>query len=125
MRKKCEDCGKFMAKTDYLPYDDEFDTELAYECGLTEEGEYDALFDDSGEWSRFRYVQDVWECRGCGAWEEDHDGPRYYYDHIRNNYFLDAKPLTPKEIAEQARQAQEDAGQMAIAFPGEDGSVKS
>lgn len=120
MSKKCEDCGKFMKLTNLMPDEDEFDFDLAYECGLTEEEEGDAMLDLKGGWSRFRYIQDQWECESCQVTEWHTEGQRYYYDYERNNYFADAKPLTPCEIAEQARQAQEDAGQMALEFPIDD-----
>lgn len=114
MSKKCEDCGKFMALTDLMPDEDEFDEELAYECGMTDDEYNDAIFDTEGKWSRFRYVQDQWECATCQSTEWHTEGKRYYYDYERNGYFEDVKPLTPKETIAQENRRLEKAGQQRM-----------
>src|ERR1043165_7063868 len=98
-----------MALTNLLPMwgEDEFDDELALECGYTEEQIDDRYRSDATfeEMSRFNYVQDVWECSGWGNTENHDESPKYYYNPETNNY--DApKPLTLKEQAEQERLAQ-------------------
>jgi len=100
-----------MRLTDRLPMDDEFDRELAIECGFTDE----QLDGDRFELplSQFVYVQDQWECESCQVTEWHTEGPRYYYNAETNQY--DApKPLTLKERAALERQAQEAAGQLKL-----------
>ena len=110
MSKNCPECGKFMALSEYLPDDDEFDDELAIECGFDET--VDSMFDD--KWQSFHYVNDLWVCSGCD-WQEWHtDGPRFYFDAERMNYFADAKPVTPKEEALLQRIFQEANGQKRL-----------
>jgi hypothetical protein len=101
-----------MKLSDELPLDDSFDQTLAIECGITDDqllfGRlYEAPLD------RFMYVQDMWECSGCGLVENFDDGPKYYYNPETNNYNA-PKPLTLKEQAEAERLAQEAAGQMRL-----------
>ena len=112
MSKKCPECGKFMALTDLLPDEDEFDDELAAECGLTDEQRDGDPFEPP--LCTFRYVQNLWECNTCDLVIWHTEGPRYYYDYNQNWYYADSKPLTPKEIAARERQAQENAGQMKL-----------
>jgi len=93
--KKCPTCGKFMHLTDRLPKDDQFDYELARECGLTQE-QIDKAYHGDSPYSRFFYVQDQWECGGCFKLIPHTEGQRYYY----NPFFADyngTKPLTPHE----------------------------
>ena len=92
--------------------EDEFDEELAIACGITEH-EITNFFEFEDDLIRFNYVQDQWECSGCGNVENYDDGPRYYYNPETNNY--DApKPLTIKERMEQERLKQEAAGQLRL-----------
>lgn len=107
MSKNCPECGKFMALTDLLPQDDEFDYELAVECGFDERN--DSEFDD--KWQAFRYVQDQWECDSCGISIWHVEGLRYYYEPESNSYQKTAKPFTPQELAIRERLEQEAAGQ--------------
>lgn len=109
-KKKCEMCGRFMALTDLMPDESEFDDELAYECGLLPEDEHKALFDSKGYWSLFHYIQDQWECDNCNATVWHTEGQKHYWNPATGNYD-GAKPLTPTEITALERQAQEAAGQ--------------
>lgn len=112
MKKKCPDCGKFMALTNRLPYEDEFDEELALECGITEE-QINTIFPGDAPLNRFTYVQDMWECSGCDTLFWHTEGEKYYYNPETNNY--DApKPITLKEQAEIERLKQEAAGQLRL-----------
>lgn len=111
-KKRCDDCGRFMKLTDRLPMEDEFDYELARECGYTDE-QIDELSRFDPPLCQFVYVQDLWECDNCHSSQWHTEGPKYYYDHEANNY-LAAKPITPKEQAELDRQAQEAAGQLRL-----------
>lgn len=112
MSKRCPDCGRFMALTDLLPSEDEFDEELAIECGLTDE----QLDGDPFEppLCNFRYVQDLWECSTCGSIIWHTEGQRYYYDYENNWYYAESKPLTPKEKIAIENQQQEQAGQLRL-----------
>jgi hypothetical protein len=96
-----------------MPIDDEFDEELAFECGLTEDGLLDVYGDIDGEWSRFHYVYDQWECRSCDVYYDHVDGPRHYWNPETRAYD-GAKPQTPKERAIQEREQQEAAGQLRL-----------
>lgn len=102
-----------MALTDLMPEEDEFDLELAIECGLTPEQEDDAHWDTQGKWSRFRYIQDQWECENCDTLMWHVEGKKYYWNPRSGNYD-GSKPLTPKERARKANQRQEKAGQLRL-----------
>lgn len=113
MNKRCEDCGRFMKLGDRMPYDDDddFDEELARECGLTEDQLDEAHGDSEGKWSRFRYVLEQWECDNCDTLEPHLEGPRYYWN-PKSGWYDGQKPTTPKERAAQKREHQKAAGQL-------------
>lgn len=112
MRKRCEFCGRFMKLTDEVDMDSEnFDEELANACGLSRD---DEDFDPFNEpYCRFNYVQYEWECSNCNVHVTHEEGEKFYYNPDENNY-TGPKPLTLREQAEQARLAQEAAGQMRL-----------
>lgn len=101
-----------MALTDLLPDIDEFDEELAAQCGLTN----DELKGDSFEppLCNFNYIQDVWKCSSCGHEEWHEEGPRYYYNYEANWYSIDFKPLTPAEQVAKENRELEAAGQLKL-----------
>lgn len=109
MGKKCEDCGRFMRLTDRMPQDDEFDSELAIECGYDENG--DSPYDM--KWRGFAYVQAQWECTTCDTIEWHTEGKKYYFNPESGNYDGE-KPLTPKDKLRIERETQEAAGQQRL-----------
>lgn len=111
MINKCPTCGKFMHLSDVMPIDDEFDDELAFECGYTEDDIDNLPYEDL--W-KFHYIQDQWECGGCFYSEWHTEGLKYYFDPERNNYYLDAKPLTPNEKLILENKMQEENGQLRL-----------
>ena len=110
--RHCEYCGRFMAKTDYLPDADDFDEELAIECGYSQEQIDNADLTTEGDMSRFRYVTVVWECASCDVWYQ-FDTKRYYWDPEVGTYTSE-RPMTLREQAERDRQQQEAAGQLRL-----------
>lgn len=109
----CENCGRFMRLTDYLPRDDEeFDEELAFACGFTQE-EFDTLSPFEEPLCRFNYVQNLWECSECDLYVVNTEGEKHYYN-PETNFYDAPKPVTLKEKAEQERIAQEAAGQLRM-----------
>lgn len=114
-RKRCQNCGAFLAKTDLLPEDDEFDFDLAIACGYSEEQiseSWEGLHDDAI--ARFRYVTPVWECGKCDIeYTFDTDPERFYYDPDVNGYNA-PRPLTPMEQLKEDLARQELAGQMRL-----------
>lgn len=112
MKKRCESCGRFMRLTDEVDLEDEnFDEELANQCGLSWDDEGFSPFEEP--YCRFNYVQCQWECTNCNTYVAHAEGEKFYYNPDENNY-TGARPLTLREQAEQARQAQEDAGQLRL-----------
>lgn len=112
MSKKCEGCGRFMALRNIIPDSDEFDEELAFECGLTED-QLDEAYNFDSKWARFRYIQDQWECDECQTQMSHEEGKRYYWNPKSGNYD-GAKPLTPKEKVLREQKRQEKAGQQRL-----------
>lgn len=110
--RRCEYCGRFMAKTDYLPDDDDFDEELAIECGYSQEQIDNADLTTEGDMSRFRYVTDVWECASCDVLVQ-FNTKRYYWNPEVGTYTPE-RPMTLREQAERDRQQQEAAGQLRL-----------
>lgn len=110
--KHCPDCGRFMALTDLLPENDEFDEELAIDCGF--DPDHDDIFDE--RWQRFNYVQDQWECTNCNTLEWYTEGRRYYFDPAKGDYSARApkRPLTETELAALENARQEKAGQLRL-----------
>ena len=111
MSKKCPICGKFMHLSDVLPFDDDFDEELAYACGYSEDDLDNLPYEDLWQ---FHYVYDQWVCDGCFMSLDHTEGKKYYFDPARNGYYVDAKPLTPSEKIARENQAQEEAGQLRL-----------
>lgn len=111
-RMNCPDCGRFMRLTNRMADEGEFDEELAFECGLTEERLADAMFDFEGEWSRFHFMYDMWECV-CGQLIAHTEGRTYWWN-PQTGCYDGQKPLTPKEQAALERARQEAAGQLPL-----------
>jgi hypothetical protein len=109
-QKRCDQCGCFVHLTDLMPQDDQFDEELAIECGFNPDSDDEY----SEKWEQFHYVQDQWECNNCGCTAWYTEGERYYFDPEECNYSAEAKPLTPKAQAAQERKRQEEAGQQRM-----------
>ncbi len=117
MRKNCEYCGQFMRLTDRMPQDDEFDEELAVQCGLSDEQIEEGMWNSESPHSRFNYVQDQWECTNCGTLTTHETGPRYYWNPDSGNYDGE-KPLTPAERIQAENVQQEAVGQLRLPMEG-------
>lgn len=110
--RRCASCGRFLAKTDYLPDDDQFDEELALECGYSQEQIDNHAFDLDSPLIWFRYITTVWECGSCHVWYQ-FDTKRYYWNPEVGTYTSE-RPMTLREQAERDRQQQEAAGQLRL-----------
>ena len=110
--RRCASCGRFLAKTDYLPDDDQFDEELALECGYSQEQIDNHAFDLDSPLIWFRYITTVWECGSCHVWYR-FDTKRYYWNPEVGTYTSE-RPMTLREQAERDRQQQEAAGQLRL-----------
>ena len=110
--RRCASCGRFLAKTDYLPDDDQFDEELALECGYSQEQIDNHAFDLDSPLIWFRYITTVWECGSCHVWYQ-FDTKRYYWNPEVGTYTSE-RPMTLREQAERDRQQQQAAGQLRL-----------
>lgn len=103
---KCPNCGSTMIDTDLMPDTDEFDEELAIECGFE--------FDRNGVrpfGSPYDYIYGEMYCEDC-QYVAGH-GQRWYWNEDDGNYTND-KPLTPTEQLKAELERQERAGQQRL-----------
>ena len=114
MRKKCPECGRFMANG-FPFYEDtqQLDSELARAWELTPEQIQDAEVWLEGEGAKFVYVTEEFYCEPCNYSEPREDGKRWYWndDHMT---FDAPRPLTPAQVVAQENAAQEAAGQLRL-----------
>lgn len=105
---RCPDCKGEDIEKDLMPEDDEYDDDLARECGFDPDDI--ATYDAHPE---FSYIHARMECLNpeCGAVYSY--GRRWYFDAAKGDYSAEP-PLTPRQKAELERQAQEAAGQMRM-----------